>query len=70
MRLALDRWGRLFVTAPRTRQVLVYSTSGALLGTWTPPGTDLPGGIFVDAQDQLYLTFPQAGVVCKYRLSR
>jgi hypothetical protein len=69
-RLALDRWGRLFVTAPATREVRVYTTGGALLGTWPVPGTDVPGGIFVDAQDQLYLTFPQAGLVRKYRLGR
>src|SRR5205807_10203391 len=66
--LALDRYGRLFVTSPTTGQVLVFSAQGHLLATWSLTSQpDAPTGIFVDSQDNLYFTYPKSGTVRKYR---
>lgn len=66
--LALDRHDRLFYAVPAAGEITVYNSEGAILGTWPQTDAAKPTGVFADAQDNLYVTFPELGVVKKYKL--
>jgi hypothetical protein len=65
--LAIDRYGRVFLTAPRQSEVRIYTEDGGLLAQWPQPVGEAPLGIAIEGAD-VYLTYPQTGLVRKYHL--
>jgi DNA-binding beta-propeller fold protein YncE len=69
--LALDSKGRLFVTRPITIEagdLVVYDTRGKKIARLFEPQLTAPTGVFVDASDYLYVTYPRSDVVRIYRI--
>ncbi len=58
--IASDSAGRIYVTDPENFRVLIFGPNGSYLGKFGQFGTDvnslaLPTGIFIDAQDNIYV---------------
>jgi len=51
--LAMDSQGRLFVGDLRNFRIQIFDQDGRYLTEWTQFG--MPGGLFIDAQDTLYV---------------
>jgi len=69
--LALDSKGRLFVTRPITLEggdLVVYDGKGNKRARLFEPQLTAPTGVFVDASDYLYVTYPRSDVVRIYRV--
>lgn len=67
--IALDKHGRLFLSAPSTHEVVVYDADGQTVARIAQSDIDAaPAGIFVDNADNLYITYPDGDVVRKYSL--
>lgn len=56
--LAMDTRGRLFVADRNNNRVQIFDQEGELLDVWTQFGR--PSGIFIDAQDRLYVADNQS----------
>jgi sugar lactone lactonase YvrE len=68
--LALDSKGMLFSPANHHRggDLVVYDTQGNKLARLFEPQLTAPTGVFVDASDNLYVTFPRSDVVRIYQV--
>jgi len=70
--IAVDGYNRLFATLPESSEVVAYDDHGTLLRRLSPPGPGELSGIFIDAHDNLYLTYlgtgQAGGMVRKYKL--
>lgn len=66
--LALDKQGRLFVTAPLEKELLAMNPKGEIIGKWSQADVGGPTGITIDSQNNLYMAYPQVNIVRKFRL--
>jgi predicted membrane-bound mannosyltransferase/DNA-binding beta-propeller fold protein YncE len=69
--LAVDSGGRVYVTDPEAARVLIFGPDGSYLGRFGQFGTDagrfnLINGIFIDAQDNIYIADAGNNRVLKY----
>jgi DNA-binding beta-propeller fold protein YncE len=69
--LAVDSGGRVYITDPEAARVLIFGPDGSYLGKFGQFGTDanslnLINGIFIDAQDNIYLADAGNNRVLKY----
>ena len=69
--LAVDSGGRVYVTDPEAARVLIFAPDGSYLGKFGQFGTDansfnLINGIFIDAQDNIYIADAGNNRVLKY----
>lgn len=59
--LAMDSQGRLFVGDRGNDRIQIFSASGTLLDTWTQ--FSRPSGIFIDANDVIYVADSESGSI-------
>ncbi|MAU02093.1 MAG: hypothetical protein CL608_33570 [Anaerolineaceae bacterium] len=69
--LAVDSGGRVYATDPEAARVLIFGPDGSYLGKFGQFGTDanslnLINGIFIDAQDNIYIADAGNNRVLKY----
>lgn len=69
--IASDSAGRIYVTDPENFRVLIFGPNGSYLGKFGQFGTDinslaLPTGIFIDAQDNIYVADAGNNRILKY----
>jgi DNA-binding beta-propeller fold protein YncE len=69
--VAVDSGGRVFVTDPEDSRVLIFNADGSYLARFGTFGTDtrslnLPTGIFIDTQDNIYIADAGNNRVIKY----
>ena len=63
--LAMDSKGRLFVGDRGNNRIKIFDQDGKLLDTWYQ--FSRPSGIFIDAQDNIYVADSESGSVSKAR---
>ena len=63
--LAMDSRGRLFVGDRGNNRIKIFDQNGALLDTWYQ--FSRPSGIFIDAQDNIYVADSESGSVARTR---
>ena len=63
--LAMDSRGRLFVGDRGNNRILIFDQDGTLLDTWYQ--FSRPSGIWIDAQDRIYVTDSESGSVAPER---
>jgi predicted membrane-bound mannosyltransferase/sugar lactone lactonase YvrE len=68
---AADSAGRIYVTDPENFRILIFSPTGSYLGKFGHFGTDanslaLPTGIFIDAEDNIYVADAGNNRILKY----
>jgi DNA-binding beta-propeller fold protein YncE len=63
--LAMDSKGRLFVADRGNNRIKIFDQDGKLLDTWYQ--FSRPSGIFIDAQDNIYVADSESGSVARAR---
>ncbi|HVG39875.1 MAG TPA: antitoxin AF2212-like protein, partial [Pyrinomonadaceae bacterium] len=65
--LAIDRQDRLYFAGVDKREITVFNPAGEILAVWPQDSGEPPVGIYVDAQDFMYVTYPESGTVRKFK---
>jgi DNA-binding beta-propeller fold protein YncE len=65
--LALDQHDRLYFAVPSKKEINVFNKAGEILATWPQESGESPVGLFVD-KENMYVTYPESGVVRKFKL--
>lgn len=66
--LAIDQHDRIYFAGVDKKEITVFSSTGEILGVWPQESGEAPVGIFVDKQDNMFVTYPESGTVRKFKL--
>ncbi|MEJ7712092.1 MAG: SMP-30/gluconolactonase/LRE family protein [Pyrinomonadaceae bacterium] len=68
-RLTVDPAGQLYEASPVTKEIIVYNPENKIIAKWAQPESDGPTAVYIDGQNNLYVTYAESGVVRIFRLS-